>query len=89
MISEKTSLLIPAQLPEFVRDNPDYANFNLFLKAYYEWMEEQGPIYDTRRLMEYADIDEVSNKYIDNFLSKFLCLYCSFDIALIVWNFAI
>ena len=39
MIDNKTSLLAKYQLPEFVRDNPDYENFTLFVKAYYEWME--------------------------------------------------
>ena len=37
--SLKTSVLLPIQVPEFVRDNPEYSNFLLFLKAYYEWME--------------------------------------------------
>ena len=36
MISEnkKTSLLVTEQLPDFVKENPDYANFSLFLQAY-------------------------------------------------------
>ena len=38
--NQKTSLLVPYQLPEFIRDDPNYANFVLFLQAYYEWMEE-------------------------------------------------
>jgi len=32
-----TSLLVSSQLPEFVRDNPDYDNSKLLLEAYYEW----------------------------------------------------
>ena len=36
---QKTSILVPYQLPEFIRDNPDYENFVLFLQAYYEWLE--------------------------------------------------
>jgi hypothetical protein len=48
MIENKhlTSLLVPSQLPEFVRDDPNYANFVLFLKAYYEWMEQSGQVMD-------------------------------------------
>ena len=42
--NNKTSLLISSQLPEFVRDSPEYANFTLFLKAYYEWMEQEGQV---------------------------------------------
>ena len=73
MISEKTSLLIPAQLPEFVRDNPDYANFNLFLKAYYEWMEENGNVTErTKNLLNYKDIDKTTSEFIDYFTNDFL-----------------
>jgi len=36
----KISTLVPSQLPGFVREEPDYANFVLFLQAYYEWMEQ-------------------------------------------------
>ena len=36
---EKTSLLIPSQLPGFIRDNNDYANFVAFVQAYYEFLE--------------------------------------------------
>ena len=73
MISEKTSLLIPAQLPEFVRDNPDYANFNLFLKAYYEWMEENGNVTErTKNLLNYKDIDKTTSEFIDYFTNKLL-----------------
>lgn len=37
--TKKISLQVPSQLPEFIRDNPDYSNFVAFLQAYYEWME--------------------------------------------------
>ena len=50
--NNKTSLLVTQQLPEFVRDNPDYANFSLFLKAYYEWMEQTGQV--TEELILYV-----------------------------------
>jgi hypothetical protein len=43
---QKTSLLIPSQLPEFVRDDPAYANFVLFLQAYYEWLEQNNNVED-------------------------------------------
>jgi hypothetical protein len=67
---KKLSSFIREQFPAFYQEDGD--SFIQFTKAYYEWMEEQGPIYDTRRLLEYADIDEVSNEFIDNFLSKFM-----------------
>ena len=40
-LSKKTSVQIAQQLPEFVRDDPNYQNFVLFLEAYYEWLETQ------------------------------------------------
>jgi hypothetical protein len=75
MISEnqKTSLLIPSQLPEFIRDNPEYANFNLFLQAYYEWMEENDQVLErSKNLLSYKDIDTTTNEFIDYFVNEFL-----------------
>ena len=68
-----TSLLVDSQLPEFVRDNSDYANFKLFLKAYYEWMEEQGQVTDrAKNLLNYKDVDSTTNEFIDYFINDFL-----------------
>lgn len=73
MTDQKTSLLIPSQLPEFVRDNPDYSNFVLFLQAYYEWMEQNGNVTDdTKNLLNYADIDNTSAEFIKYFTNDFL-----------------
>ena len=67
MINEKTSLLVPSQLPEFVRDNPDYANFNLFVQAYYEWMETTGQVTDrTKNLLAYKDIEPELVPFLGN-----------------------
>ena len=38
--NQKQSLLVPYELPKFISEDPQYANFTLFLKAYYEWMEQ-------------------------------------------------
>lgn len=68
-----TSLLIKSQLPDFVRDNPDYANFKLFLEAYYEWMEQEGKVTDrTKNLLNYKDIDNTTEEFIDYFTNDFL-----------------
>lgn len=70
---QKTSLLIPSQLPEFVRDDPAYANFVLFLKAYYEWMEETGQVTDrSKNILNYVDIDKTSAEFLDYFYDEFL-----------------
>lgn len=68
-----TSLLIPSQLPGFVRDNPDYANFVLFLKAYYEWMETTGQVTDgSKNLLTYDDIDSTTEQFLDYYTNDFL-----------------
>ena len=84
---KKTSLLVPYQLPEFVRDNPEYQNFDLFLKAYYEWMElanaansaistakssGQGVTYASKNLSNYADVDSTIDGFIDYYTNDFL-----------------
>ena len=52
--SQKTSLLIPSQLPGFIRDDPAYENFVLFLQAYYEWMEQNNNVTDrSKNLLNY------------------------------------
>lgn len=73
MINNKTSLLVPSQLPEFVRDNPDYANFQLFVKAYYEWMEQNNQVQDrVKNILNYKDIDATTSEFIDYYKNEFL-----------------
>ena len=69
----KTSLLIPSQLPEFIRDNPDYDKFVAFLQAYYEWMETNGQVIDrTQNILNYKDIDTTSDEFLNYFINDFL-----------------
>jgi len=73
---QKTSLLVPSQLPEFIRDNPDYSNFVLFLQAYYEWLEETNNVTDrTKNLLNYKDIDETTTEFLDYFYNDFLSYF--------------
>ena len=66
----KISSLIPSQLPEYIRDDPSYANFVSFLQAYYEWAEQQGGfVYESKNLRNYYDIDETLNKFIDYYIN--------------------
>jgi hypothetical protein len=70
---QNTSILISSQLPGFVRDNPDYANFVLFLQAYYEWMEQNGGVTDgSKNLLNYDDIDTTTAQFIDYYTNEFL-----------------
>lgn len=62
--------LVKNQFPDFYREEGD--NFLQFISAYYEWMDEQGPIKKSRNLIETSDIDSVSQEYIDFFLLKYM-----------------
>ena len=69
----KTSLLVPSQLPGFIRDNPDYDKFVAFLQAYYEWMETNGQVLDrTQNLLSYKDIDTTTDEFLKYFINDFL-----------------
>ena len=79
--NQKTSLLVPSQLPEFVRDDMTYENFVLFLQAYYEWLEQQDNVTDlSKNLLSYKDIDNLeaantaaqgTDYVVDNFINYF------------------
>jgi hypothetical protein len=85
--TQKTSLLVPYQLPGFVRDNPEYSNFQVFLQAYYEWLElanssnsaidtatssMQGVGFASSNILQYTDIDTTIHDFIDYFINDFL-----------------
>jgi hypothetical protein len=71
--NQKTSLLVPFQLPGFIRDNPDYSNFITFLQAYYEWMEQSGNAIDgAKNLLDYHDIDSTTDQFMQYFVNDFL-----------------
>jgi hypothetical protein len=61
--------LVEQQFPEFYKE--EGSNFIQFVKAYYEWMDKQGPIAKTRNLLEISDVD-TANGYIDYFFSKYM-----------------
>ena len=71
--NNKTSLLIPSQLPEFIRGDPSYQNFILFLQAYYEWMEQSGKVTDvSKNLTNYWDIDNTTDQFLEYLYNDFL-----------------
>ena len=87
--NQKTSLLVPTQLPAYIREDPNYANFVLFLQAYYEWLEQQDNITDvSKNILTYRDIDalesanvavngtsNVIEQFIDYFQNEFLAYF--------------
>jgi hypothetical protein len=71
--NQKTSLLIPHQLPAFIRDDPAYDKFVLFLQAYYEWMEQEGQVTNSsKNILNYTDVDNTTSEFIDYFINDFL-----------------
>ena len=71
--NKKTSLLIQSQLPGFVKDDPDYANFVLFLEAYYEWLEQNNNLTTrSKNLLSYKDIDSTTDEFMNYFVNEFL-----------------
>jgi hypothetical protein len=71
--NQKTSLQVPFQLPEFIRDNQDYANFVAFVQAYYEWMEQSGGITDlSKNIPSNIDVDSTSSQFLEYFINDFL-----------------
>jgi hypothetical protein len=68
-----TSALVQNQLPEHIRDNPEYSNFHEFLQAYYQWMEQTGKVSDrSQNLLNYKDIDSTTDEFLDYFTNEFL-----------------
>jgi len=73
---QKTSLLIPSQLPEFIRDDPAYANFVLFLQSYYEWLEQNDNVTDrTKNILNYKDVDKTTSEFLDYYTNDFLSYF--------------
>ena len=78
-LTNKTSLRVPYQLPEFIRSEDSYQTFVAFMQAYYEWMEEQdigngkqGVSYASNNLLSYMDIDTTLPEFVDYFVNDFL-----------------
>lgn len=75
------SNLVENQFPSFYKE--DGENFILFMKAYYEWMEDNwgegnisdgsgGPIREARELLDYRDIDNTIENFLEYFQKKYL-----------------
>lgn len=73
------SNFIKNQFPLFYQEEgPDFV---LFMKAYYEWLEDSwggqgdgfgGPIREARELLDYRDIDETIERFLEHFQKKYL-----------------
>lgn len=70
--TEKTiSNFVQNQFPQFYQEEGE--NFILFVKTYFEWMEQEGqPIKEARELFEYRDIDSTIERFLEYFQKKYL-----------------
>jgi hypothetical protein len=70
-VEKYISNFVESQFPLFYQEEgPD---FILFVKAYYEWLESSGnPIYQTRKLQDYRDIDNTLEEFLEHFQQKYL-----------------
>lgn len=65
------SNLVAQQFPSFYQTEGD--NFIAFVKAYYEWMEQEGyTLNASKSLLGYKDIDNTIDDFLDNFKNEFL-----------------
>ena len=72
----KTSLLVPSQLPEFIRDDANYSTFVAFIQAYYEWMEQEGNTsFGSKNLLSYSDIDNTLDGFLNYYRNDFLAFF--------------
>lgn len=70
-IEQHISQYIESQFPSvFKEEGPQLVQF---VKAYYEWMESTGqPLFHSRRLPSYRDIDETLDEFVTFFKLKYL-----------------
>jgi hypothetical protein len=67
-IENNISSLIESQFPGFYQEDGD--NFVVFVKAYYEWLDQDGS--ESRKLLEYRDVDYTVDSFLDHFKNEFL-----------------
>lgn len=76
-INKFISPLVSNQLPQFYQEGSP--NFVAFIKAYYEWMEQNdltnnnsGAIGKSRSLLDYMDIDRTEQEFIQHFKNTYI-----------------
>ncbi len=68
-MQNKISAILAYNLPTFVRE--DHELFVAFIKAYYEWMEEQGnALHFLERFEDNSNIDLADAEYVDKFVQE-------------------
>ena len=71
LLHDNISPLIESQFPAFYREEGPL--FVEFVKQYYVWMEQSGsPLYESRHLLDYRDVDTTLDAFLPHFQNKFL-----------------
>lgn len=71
IIESKISSFIENQFPSFYQE--EGKTFMDFVRAYYEWMEEEdNTIYTSRKIIDYKDIDTTIESFLVHFQKKYL-----------------
>jgi hypothetical protein len=70
-IEDKLSLFVKDQFPAFY--NEEGGMFQIFLEAYYEYLEQEKNTLDySRNLLEYIDIDKTTDEFLEHYKATFL-----------------
>ena len=70
-IEDKLSLFVKDQFPAFYNEEGEM--FQIFLEAYYEYLEQEKNTLDySRNLLEYIDIDKTTSEFLEHYKSTFL-----------------
>ena len=70
-VDNKLTHVLKSTIPNFVKE--DYANFVIFLKAYYEWLySSNNPFYAPLLSEDYKDIDKTPEFFIKYFRQQYL-----------------
>ena len=69
-ITEKISLLVASQFPQFIQN--DYTTFIEFVEAYYRFLEQdQGALEIVQNAKSYSDIDSTTEAFVSYFLTNY------------------
>lgn len=69
----KNSLVIPQQLPAFIRNESDYQTFISFLQAYYDFLALEGNVEERgKNLLNFNDLDKTISEFEGYFFNEFL-----------------
>lgn len=71
LLHDNISPLIESQFPAFYNEEGDM--FITFVREYYKWLEASGnPLYHSRHILEYRDIDDTLDEFLPNFQTKYM-----------------